>query len=99
VEPEVTAPDAELPSGEFGFDRVADTEVAVTLPQVDAAVERARLEMELVVAAAHMERLEKQLANETFRSKAPAHVIEGMETTLGETRQRVDGLRDRIGAL
>jgi valyl-tRNA synthetase len=99
VEPEVTAPDAELPSGEFGFDRVADTEVAVTLPQVDAAVERARLEKELKEAAAHMERLEKQLANETFRSKAPAHVIEGMETTLGETRQRVDGLRERIGAL
>ncbi|MEO9254561.1 MAG: valine--tRNA ligase [Tepidiformaceae bacterium] len=99
VEPEVTESSAELPAGEFGFDRVADTEVAVALPQVDAAVERARLEKELKEAAAHMDRLEKQLANETFRSKAPEHVIAGMEATLGETRQRVDGLRERITAL
>ncbi|HMO54883.1 MAG TPA: hypothetical protein PJ994_10295, partial [Tepidiformaceae bacterium] len=60
---------------------------------------RSRLEKEFGEASAHMERLEQQLANGTFRSKAPAHVIEGMEKTLGETRERVAGLRERLGSL
>ena len=30
---------------------------------------------------------------------APAHVIQGMEGTLGETRDRVAGLRERLGAI
>jgi valyl-tRNA synthetase len=88
-----------LPLGEFGFARVADTEVAVSLPAVDTAVERARLQKELDDAAAHAARLEKQLANEQFRSKAPASVIAGMEQTLGETRSRVAGLEDRLSQL
>ncbi|HMO96513.1 MAG TPA: valine--tRNA ligase, partial [Tepidiformaceae bacterium] len=88
-----------MPPGEWGFGRVADTEIAVALPEVDAAAERSRLEKEFGEASAHMERLEKQLANGTFRSKAPAHVIEGMEKTLGETRERVAGLRERLGSL
>jgi valyl-tRNA synthetase len=46
-----------------------------------------------------MSRLESQLANETFRSKAPEKVVANMETTLAETRQRVAGLRDLIAAL
>ena len=99
VDPEITAVSAVLPPGEYGFDRVADTEVAVALPQVDAAVERARLEKELGEASAHLERLEKQLANDAFRAKAPANVIAGMESTLTATRHRVDGLRTRIAAL
>lgn len=99
VEPTITGPDAELPAAEYGFNRVADTEIAVALPQVDAAVERARLEKELAEASAHMSRLESQLANEAFRSKAPAQVVANMESTLAETRQRVAGLRDLIAAL
>jgi len=99
VEQRVTAPDAELPAAEYGFGRIADTEVAVTLPQVDVAEERARLEKELAEAAAHMERLQKQLTNETFRAKAPANVIAGMESTLAETTQRVAGLRERLASL
>ncbi len=99
VEPRVTAPDAELPAAEYGFGRIAGTEIAVTLPAVDTAEERARLEKELGEAAAHMERLQKQLANETFRAKAPASVIAGMEGTLAETTQRVAGLRERLASL
>jgi valyl-tRNA synthetase len=89
----------DLPRGEWGFGRVADTEVAVALPEVDVAVERARLEKELAEASGHAERLEKQLANETFLSKAPANVIHGMEATLAETLDRVAGLRERLGSL
>jgi valyl-tRNA synthetase len=99
VELDVLDLSAEVPAGEWGFGRVADTEVAVALPQVDAAAERARLEKDLTEAEAHAGRLEKQLANETFRSKAPAHVIHGMETTLAETREKVSGLKERLGSL
>ncbi len=98
VELVVTGPDAELPPGEYGFGRIGDTEVAVTLPQVDVAAERERLQKELGEAEAHLGRLEKQLANETFRAKAPPKVISDMEATLAETRQRVDGLRERLGS-
>jgi valyl-tRNA synthetase len=99
VEPVVTGPEDELPAGEYGFGRIGDTEVAVTLPQVDVAAERERLQKELGEAEAHLGRLKKQLANETFRAKAPAKVISDMEGTLAETRQRVDGLRERLGSL
>lgn len=94
----VTAGDVALPEGEWAFGRVADTEVAVQLPAVDQAAERARLAKELAEAEAHLGRLEKQLANEAFRSKAPAHVIEGMEKTVAETRERAAGLRARAGS-
>jgi valyl-tRNA synthetase len=66
---------------------------------VDTSAERARLQKELGEAEAHAARLTNQLANETFRSKAPAHVIQGMETTLAETKERVAGLRERLGSL
>ena len=99
VDLEVLELAATVPAGEWGFGRVADTEVAVALPEVDAAAERARLEKELSEAGAHAERLEKQLANETFRSKAPAHVIQGMESTLAETKDKIAGLRERLASL
>ncbi len=95
----ILGPDAALPSGDYAFQRVADTEVAVALPRVDAAVERGRLAKELAEAETHAGRLTAQLGNETFRSKAPANVIAGMETTLRETRSRIEGLRERIAIL
>ncbi len=99
VDPEVTAPDASLAPGEYAFARIGDTEIAVALPAVDAAAERAGLEKELSEAEAYAGRLEKQLANETFRAKAPASVIAGMEATLAETRTKVAGLRERVATL
>ncbi len=99
VEPHVVAPDAALPGGEYAYALIADTEVALALPEVDNAGERARIEREIAESSAHMERLERQLANETFRAKAPANVIAGMEATLGETRTKVDGLRERLGSI
>ncbi|MCK9518016.1 MAG: valine--tRNA ligase, partial [Dehalococcoidia bacterium] len=99
VEPVVVGLTDEVPAGEFAYARVADTEVALELPTVDTAAERARLEKELGEATAYVERLEKQLANEQFRSKAPAHVVEGMEANLADARTRAEGLRERIASL
>ena len=95
----MVASDAALPEAEYGFASIADTEVAVALPQVDTAAERQRLEKDLTEATAHIQRLEKQLANETFRAKAPAHVIAGMESTMTEARTRAAGIRERLGTL
>ena len=66
---------------------------------MDSWAERTLLEKELAESEAHAGRLEKQLANETFRSKAPAKVIADMESTLAETRTKVAGLRERLGTL
>lgn len=99
VQPHVVEPGATLPAGDYAYARIADTEVALALPRVDSGAERARLEKEIGEAAAHMGRLEKQLANDAFRAKAPGHVIAGMEATLAETRTKVEGLRERLDVL
>ena len=99
VDPTVAAPRSPLPEVEHAFARVADTEIALVLPEVDSAAERARLGKELSEAAAHADRLTKQLTNPKFREKAPAHVVEGMETTLTETRHKVAGLQERLREL
>ena len=99
VEPEVLPSGAELPAGDYAFARVADTEVAVSLPKVDAAEERARLEKELAETAAYVDRLTAQLANENFRSRAPANVIQGVESNLAEATLKANGLRERIAVL
>ena len=99
VESQVVAADATLPAGEYAFARIADTEVALALPQVDVGAERVRLEKELAEADAYVERLANQLGNEQFRSKAPAKVIGDMEATLAETRTRAEGLRERLATL
>ncbi len=99
VELTVMGPNDELPAGEYAFARVVDTEVALALPKVDSGAERTRLEKELGEAEAHAGRLEKQLGNETFRSKAPAHIIAGMEQTLAEAKTRAAGLKERLGTL
>jgi valyl-tRNA synthetase len=99
VEPIVTGAGDALPEGEFAFARVGDTEIAVSLPQVDAAEERARLEKDLAETAAYVDRLTKQLANDSFRAKAPANVIAGVEANLAEAAAKTAGLRERIAAL
>ncbi|MGE5596228.1 MAG: valine--tRNA ligase [Hyphomicrobiales bacterium] len=99
VDPMVVGLDHEVPAGDFAFARIADTEVALELPRVDTAAERARLEKELGEAEAYIQRLEKQLGNEQFRAKAPAHVVSGMEDNLAEARTRAAGLRERIASL
>ena len=99
VEPLVLALDAQPPAGEFAYGRVGDTEVAVALPALDTAVERARLQKELSEARAYVQRLEGQLGNEQFRSKAPAQVVATMEGNLAEARTRTAGLEQRLASL
>ena len=99
VEPVVTGLSDELPAGEFAFARISDTEVALELPKVDTAQERARLEKDLAEVSAYIERLQKQLGNEQFRTKAPAHVVQDMEAKLADAQTRAEGLRERLANL
>jgi len=69
----------------------------------DEAVDRAA---EAVKVRKELERLEKdiagkkaRLADESFRSKAPATVVNGMETALAERRAEFEKLRARLGQL
>ncbi len=50
--------------------------VLVKAPEVDAGAERARLQAALETARAEQARAEKQLANEKFTSRAPAHLVD-----------------------
>jgi valyl-tRNA synthetase len=42
---------------------------------------------------------ERQLADETFRSRAPEKIIRGMETTLEERRVEIKKLQERLRQL
>jgi len=99
VEPEVVPQAAQLPKGEYAFARIGATEVAVALPQVDTAAERARLEKEFAEADAYIANMDRQLSNDQFLAKAPAHVVESMRTKLTEARARATGLRARLETL
>ena len=65
----------------------------------DFPAEIARLVKELEEAEAHAARLRGQLANEQFRSRAPADVVEGFTNTLREAEHRIEGLRARVEGL
>ncbi|HET9804650.1 MAG TPA: valine--tRNA ligase [Candidatus Acidoferrum sp.] len=66
---------------------------------VDAAAESARLKKESEGLAKAIESKEKQLANETFRSRAPEHIIKKMESDLAEQKIELQKLQDRLSQL
>ena len=85
---------------EAGARSTARFDVAVVYEQkIDIAAERDRLHKELARIEGEMGRLQKQLANEQFLSKAPAHVIEGMRKRLEELEVLVVKVRDGLKVL
>ena len=54
--------------------------------QIDIPAERERLTKDLARYEKGLQSAEKQLANETFTAKAPAHIIEGLRKQQHETR-------------
>jgi len=63
---------------------------------VDAAAEKTRLGKEIERVKKDIESKERQLANETFRSRAPEEIIRGMEATVEERRVELKKLLDRL---
>jgi len=66
---------------------------------VDVAAEKARLQKESEGLQKAVASKEKQLGNETFRSRAPENIIKGLEATLAEQRIELRKLQDRLSQL
>ncbi len=65
----------------------ASFDVAVVYKrQIDVAAERERLSKELAKLNKGLEAAERQLGNEGFVAKAPAHIVEGLKKQSAETR-------------
>ncbi len=62
--------------------------------KIDVAAERERLQKELAKIEKQIENAERQLGNEQFLAKAPAHVVEGLRKQQAETMV----LRDKTRA-
>jgi valyl-tRNA synthetase len=66
---------------------------------VDATAEKTRLRKEIEGLQRAVASKERQLRDETFRSRAPEKIINGLETTLGEQRVELQKLQERLGQL
>jgi valyl-tRNA synthetase len=66
---------------------------------VDAGAERAKITKELEGLSKAIASKEKQLGDETFRSRAPEKIIRGLEATLAEQRIEMEKLKERLEQL
>ncbi len=66
---------------------------------VDTAAESARLKKEIEGLAKAIQSKERQLTNETFRSRAPEKIIQDMESALGQQKIELQKLQDRLSQL
>ena len=95
---EVEFADSSL-SGE-GTRSTAEFDVAVIYErQIDVAAERERLTKELAKYKKGIEAAEKQLGNEAFMAKAPAHIVEGLRKQAAETKMLYDKTKTALDAL
>jgi valyl-tRNA synthetase len=67
--------------------------------KADRSAEEARLKKEINRLAQDVESKQKTLADETFRSKAPAKIVKNLETTLMERQSEHRKLVDRLKQL
>jgi valyl-tRNA synthetase len=67
--------------------------------QIDVAAERERLSKDLARFEKGLAAADKQLNNEAFMAKAPAHIVEGLRKQSAETRLLYDKARAALEAL
>ena len=86
------------PEGGGGMRSTAhfDLRVPYSADTLDVAAERARLKKEIDGLQKAIASKENQLGNDTFRSKAPAKVIQQMEAALAAQRIELQKLSDRF---
>ncbi len=89
---------SEAKSGAVRSTATFDVRIAYS-DAVDVAAEKTRLKKEIEGLQKAIASKEGQLANETFRSRAPGNVIKGMEATLAEQRIELKKLQDRSAQL
>lgn len=78
----------------------ANFDVAVVYErQIDVAAERERLEKELAKLTKGLEAANKQLGNEGFVARAPAHIVEGLKKQHAETSALKEKAEAALAAL
>ena len=96
----IVASRAEAPGDQVITRILTRTEIVCPLGGlVDLAAERARLAREIEESESHLRRIEGKLANQSFRSKAPAAVVTREEERYASIVGRLDGLRARLAEL
>jgi valyl-tRNA synthetase len=79
---------------EANFDVAIDYEATI-----DVSAERARLTKDIEKYEKGIASAERQLGNEGFLAKAPAHVVEGLKKQESETRALLEKARSALAAL
>ncbi|WP_353064067.1 valine--tRNA ligase [Tunturibacter psychrotolerans] len=78
----------------------AEFDVAVIYErQIDVAAERERLTKDLAKYEKGLASADKQLTNETFMSKAPAHIVDGLRKQHAETKILYDKTKSALDTL
>ena len=67
--------------------------------QIDVAAERERLTKELGKLEKGLTAAERQLGNEAFMAKAPAHIVEGLRKQAAETKMLYDKAKAALEGL
>ncbi len=90
-----------LKEGNGGMRSSAQFDLQIPYPAetTDAGAERARLKKEMEGLQKAIASKEKQLGNETFRSRAPQNIIQQMESALGEQRVEMRKIEERLKLL
>jgi valyl-tRNA synthetase len=93
-----SGPDGVIRSTQYCDLRIPFGEIADS-SALDPEQERARLSKEIEGLEKAIASKEAQLGNDTFRSRAPEKIIQGMEATLAEQRIELQKLKDRLSQL
>ena len=84
----------------LAWSSVGPTDVAVEFEkQIDVTAERERLKKEIAQYEKNIANAERQLGNEGFLAKAPAHVVEGLKKQLAENRILLEKARAALDNL
>jgi len=76
-----------------------DVRIAYVAETLDVEAEEARLRKQIEGLERAIAAKEKQLSNETFRSRAPEDIVRGLEATLAEQMAELRKLRSRLEEL
>jgi len=97
---ELTISDGELPQAGGAVRSTANFDVRIPYAEtVDVAVECTRLKKEHERLVKNIASKERQLGDQTFRSRAPEKVIQGLQATLAEQRIELSKTTERLSQL
>jgi valyl-tRNA synthetase len=78
----------------------ADFDIAITYErQIDIPAECERLTKDLAKYEKGLQAAERQLNNEAFTAKAPAHIVDGLRKQAAETKTLYDKTKSALEAL